>query len=928
MCFGESTPEWFTPGAQIGQYEIIRKLGSGGMGVVFLARDTRLGRRVAIKFFRTANRDATRRFIAEARATAQCNHENIVVLHEVSEIGGSPFLVFEYLEGETLASMIRKDAPLRTGRAVELAMSIVRALACAHEQGIVHRDLKPQNVLLTSAGRVKVLDFGLAKLIDPGGQAGDTNTPASGVGPVRQAGAGSVERSEKVGTLTYMSPEQWGVGGPIDHRTDLWATGLILFHMLAGWHPLERLGSEARSWVADLDEAMPSLLEAAPQVPAELARVVDACLRKRKEERISDAHALLRAIEPFLPGRQATPQVPVKKGPYAGLRAFGEDDAGCFFGRGLEISVLVGRLHRWPLLAVVGPSGIGKSSLVRAGVIPALKNSGEDWDALIVRPGRNPVLALASALLQHGRNATAAEVSTGAQDELTSRLLAEPGYLGRTLRNIARRTGRRCLIFVDQFEELYTLCADAAARRVFTSCLAAAADDPATPLRVIVSIRADFLGRVSEDAYFLDQLSRGLYFLGPLSPEGLRDSVVRPAEMAGYRFETSATIEDMMQHLESTPGALPLLQFTALQLWEARDASRGLLTEESYRAIGGIAGALVSHADRVMASIPPKQRALCRTLLLNLVTPERTRAVRNRDELLETAQDPHELQRLLDRLVESRLLVVQDSSAAVTVEIVHESLIASWPRLQRWLDESHEDSALLDLLRPAARQWQAKGRDSGLLWGGEAVEDLRRFQNRFRGTLPEPVRAFVTAVLEREARRARRTYRLLTTGIVCAGAILLAAVVALTQIDRETRRALDATAEAIRAKAGAMHAAQEAKLAEEKARDAEKLAYAAQQSEQHTLRELQEAEAQRRAAEKKAASATKQIGTTNVKLAVADSERREALEQARVEQEQAQEARAQAEQSARAAREAEAKERARRERLLQQLGSEPVEELR
>src|SRR4051812_42146036 len=149
--FGASSAPFKTPGvgARLGQYEIIRELGAGGMGVVYLARDDRLGRRVAIKFLQTGNAELTRRFIIEARATARCSHENIVVIYEVGELQGSPFMVLEYLQGQTLSAVIKKQAPMPPTRAVEMVASVVRALACAHEQGIVHRDLKPDNVFVT-----------------------------------------------------------------------------------------------------------------------------------------------------------------------------------------------------------------------------------------------------------------------------------------------------------------------------------------------------------------------------------------------------------------------------------------------------------------------------------------------------------------------------------------------------------------------------------------------------------------------------------------------------------------------------------------------------------------------------------------------------------------------------------------------------------
>ena len=156
-----------TVGMQFHQYELIRELGRGGMGVVFLARDTRLGRRVAIKFLHSASAEITQRFLVEARTTAQCSHENIVVIHEVGEYRGIPYMVLEYLQGQPLSHVIGGQRISPT-RAVELIVPVVRALQCAHERNIVHRDLKPDNIFVTDSGTVKVLDFGIAKVLEQG----------------------------------------------------------------------------------------------------------------------------------------------------------------------------------------------------------------------------------------------------------------------------------------------------------------------------------------------------------------------------------------------------------------------------------------------------------------------------------------------------------------------------------------------------------------------------------------------------------------------------------------------------------------------------------------------------------------------------------------------------------------------------------------
>src|SRR5215510_4078419 len=160
-----AAPSMPVPGTRIGQYEIIRELGRGGMGAVYAARDTKLGRKVAIKFLYGNNPELTARFILEARATARCNHENIIVIHEVGEHDGNPFMVLEYLQGAPLTQLLQDGRKLPPAQAVELIVPVVRALTVAHAHNIVHRDLKPDNIFVTDSGTVKVLDFGIAKLL-------------------------------------------------------------------------------------------------------------------------------------------------------------------------------------------------------------------------------------------------------------------------------------------------------------------------------------------------------------------------------------------------------------------------------------------------------------------------------------------------------------------------------------------------------------------------------------------------------------------------------------------------------------------------------------------------------------------------------------------------------------------------------------------
>ncbi|HEU4409448.1 MAG TPA: protein kinase [Polyangiaceae bacterium] len=820
-------------GSMLKHYEILRPLGRGGMGTVFVARDTKLGRLVAIKVLLRHSDHNAQRFLAEARATARCKHENIVVIHEVDERGGCPYMVLEYLAGRTLRDWLAEregpDAPapafggerpserVPPALALELMVPVVRALACAHAQGVVHRDLKPANIVLTDAGPLKVLDFGIAKRLDAGEL---TALAAPGAEPLSVRGE-LTQPGTLLGTLPYMAPEQWR-NEEVDARTDLWAVGILLFRLVAGAHPLAPITSTMQlAQISLLDVPMPSARDKCPEA-GPLADVIDRCLKKEKAERFGSAVELLAALEALRADRRA-PARPEDASPFAGLSAFQEADAGRFFGREAEVAAVLGRLRSQPLVAVAGPSGAGKSSFVRAGVVPALKRAHERAEAFVLRPGRRPLGALAEALWQlaeaPGEAAgTAGEVAAatgegprpgaGDPERLAALLRAQPGLFGTRLRARCRRPGgpHRLVLFVDQFEELYTLGAERAERAAFVACLESAADDASSPLRVVLSLRSDFLDRVAEDRPFAAELARGLLLLPPMGREGLREALLRPVEASGYRFETEAMAGAMLEALERAKSPLPLLQFTATKLWEARDRARRLLTQASYERLGGVAGALSAHADAVLAGLSSHDRRLGRELLVRLVTAERTRAVVGLNELRSLADDGDAVEQVVRRLADARLLLVEPSAGpeGATVELVHESLIDRWAQLGRWLDESAQDAQFVARLRAAAQQWQAGGEGEGLLWRDRAADEARQWLDRRRA---ETGAASPPGLAPREARYlqavvalAGRSRRLRRAGVAGALAALsaIALVVSLLAL-RAKREADHARAEATRA---------------------------------------------------------------------------------------------------------------------------------
>ena len=283
------------PGARFGPYEILGSVGAGGMGEVYRARDPRLGREVAVKVLPpqfAGDPDRLRRFELEARAAGALNHPNVLGVLDLGSENGHPYVVSELLEGETLRQRLRVAA-LTPKKAMEVAVQIAHGLAAAHDKGIVHRDLKPENLFVTREGRLKILDFGLAKLSRDGSPEDEVtlasgDTPAAGDGAATEAGA-------ILGTVGYMSPEQVR-GLPADARSDIFSFGVVLYEMVSGRRPFAR-DTHAETLTAILKDDPPELAETHPNVPPALERVVRRCLEKSPDERFHSARDVAYAID-------------------------------------------------------------------------------------------------------------------------------------------------------------------------------------------------------------------------------------------------------------------------------------------------------------------------------------------------------------------------------------------------------------------------------------------------------------------------------------------------------------------------------------------------------------------------------------------------------------------------------------------------------
>lgn len=493
--------------------------------------------------------------------------------------------------------------------------------------------------------------------------------------------------------------------------------------------------------------------------------------------------------------------VEIEARPYPGLEAFTEADTAHFFGREVEVIALWEKVEGQPLLAVIGPSGAGKTSFLRAGVIP---RRPKGWKGAYATPGASPALSLARALTPElaGDAQAMGEMLQGVEDMArgaSSDLLS--CAVGRW-----RKTSGEVLLVLDQFEELFTLNGPEVQSR-FVDLVGKLVDD--VGVHVVLSLRDDFLFR----CHAFPQLApvfRDLTPLGPPSREALRRALEEPAARLGLHFEDASLVPEMTEALADQRGALPLLAFAVSRLWEERDREKHLLTREAYQRIGGVEGALAQHAESTLGAIGPAGEPLVREIFRNLVTGLGTRAARERDELLSVFGGRRiEAEPVLQALVDARLLTEYDAPAMQThpppdgpqaespltggprIEVVHESLLSHWPRLMRWLAQDAEGALLRDQFRQAAKLWDEKGRPEGLLWTGRAYREYAVWREGYSGglsTLEEGFAREMTVFAGRRRRR-RRLAIVAVVGVLAAALVVVATAWRRSELARERAEA-------------------------------------------------------------------------------------------------------------------------------------------
>ena len=463
--------------------------------------------------------------------------------------------------------------------------------------------------------------------------------------------------------------------------------------------------------------------------------------------------------------------------PYRGLEPFREEDAPFFCGRDDAIRDLVARVQTHSFVAVVGPSGSGKSSLVFAGLLPALRRQRQTtmWDVISLRPGASPLRALAAAFGTVPESAGPAAIDTYRENEAAAYRTGDEGKLGRIANDrldAAPEKADRLLIYVDQWEELYAMAPameDKERRKQhsddvdkFIALLVAAASDPRSRVTVVLTVRADFYGALIRNTLLSKMLPEQQVNTPPMGLNDLRSAIETPAKKVGLAFAPPALVDEILNDVGMDEGRLPLLQFALKETWERREGDR--LTAAAYMEVGGVAGAIKKTAERAYADLTPAQQEAARRLFLRLVTPgEGQEDTRARSAIPDDPQQRDIVSRFSERRV--RLLVTRyetlqeptaqaGSEVRATVEVAHEALIGRWPMLRAWVDANREKLRARAAILRAKAEWEEKGKiENFLLDSGVQLERGRDLLDAAGDVAVDDIRDYVGLSIEREKHR-------------------------------------------------------------------------------------------------------------------------------------------------------------------------------
>lgn len=779
LLAGDTALDVVLAGRPLRGYQLLDEIGTGAFAVVWRAVQPSVDREVAIKQIRSelaTQPDFIRRFEAEAHLVARIEHPHIVPLIDFWRDPDSAYLVMRWLRGGTLERRL-DDGPLSLEDTSLLARQMCGALATAHRHGVIHRDVKSGNIMFDEAGNAFLTDFGIAL------EAQESAGP---------------EAALSTGSPAYSSPEQLR-REQLGPQADIFSLGVVLFECLAGSLPFTDCSSVAELIDRQLTIAYPALRELREDIPLHFSDAIGRATAKNSDDRFASMDEFLLALEGGWPRGTALDRKGPSalemdvENPYKGLRAFDDGDVDEFFGRKILVDSLIERLAGTGVasrcLVVVGPSGSGKSSVVRAGLVPALRSgavaNSQSWFATTMVPGSDPYEALESALLR---------VAVNPPDSLLNQLRDGKRGVLRGVRRCLSADDETALVVIDQFEEIFTNSSEEVANN-FLEALACAVEDPASQLRLVITLRADYFDRPLSHHSFATVINKAAVNVTPLAPDELEQAIVEPARRLGAEFEPGLVARIAAETIgQASP--LPLLQYTLSELFDRREDNQ--LTIAAYDEIGGLAGALGARAENVYTSADASRQDAIRRVFGRMTNPgEQSADLRRRIPVSDLGEDPANVW-AIEQFGNARLVTFDRDVATrePTVEVAHEALLREWPRLVRWLAEDAELLRSIDAVAIAASVWDQGGRSATDLYRGGRLENAIGLAlaapDRLRDIDAEFIESSrIASEHERDAeqRRVRRLRRLVTV----VGAALVVALIAGGVAFQQRNDAQDAT---------------------------------------------------------------------------------------------------------------------------------------
>ena len=729
-------------------YELRSVIGIGQIGEVHRAYQPSVGREVALRIFGpgiVGHPQFVRRFETASQRVTRVEHPHVVPLLDYWREPNRAVMVSRLMTGGHLGQRIPSSG-FDTTDALAIFETVASGIASAHRHGVAHGRIRPQNVLFDDEDNAFVADLGVDEIC---------------TGIITFA------------TDAYDAPERLG-GALATPATDMYSLGILLHHLLGGSPPPQ-------------DGTLPLGGGAVDMV---VARSTDPDPRRRQSS-VDDLAAELREAL-TVPVDPMAAFVPTRN-PYRGLAAFEQADADDFHGRERAVAQMVEVLEQERLLVVVGPSGIGKSSVVKAGLLPALADGAlagsETWLVTEMVPGESPFERLAAAL---GR------VATIAPPDIAGELAASV----RSLDDVARQVlpdSTELVVVVDQFEELFTQTVDDGDRRAFLKMIVDIACGAPGVVRLVATLRADYFDRPLAYPGVGDAIKGRTVAIGAMADAELADAVRLPAAGVGIEIEP-LLVDRITTEAALQPGALPLVQHTMVELFARRQSN--LITLAAFDEAGGLAGAIGRRAEAIYAGFDDERRDATRRVFLRLVNVSEdrddTRRRVRRTELEQSGIGADDLQAVLDEYVRHRLLTFDrdPTSRTPTVEVAHESLLTEWERFAGWVDDAREDLLTRRRVESAAHDWVSSGSDPSFLYRGGRLELAESWATSSGFELTDDEHRFLATSREKadrdqivRARRRRSVVGLLAAALIVATVAAGVAFVQRRSAERQANRA-------------------------------------------------------------------------------------------------------------------------------------------